>query len=723
MFRAAALFAALACFVGVAVHAAPVACSGDCARTLFNAATAQVCDYIDVDVTANGAAGPVIGTSVYTTTTDIGGAAAHAGILGHGVTGTVRLYWMGQQALLYGSTLAVAGYSSVASARQLTPAAGVLVTSPTATCDAAEISINVTVLHAAVLAKLANPAALTAAYGAGYFSSDSDLSRAFIVDGWSPVITPSDQPSLAPLVPMLLYVHYIGTRSVFLPTGPTSAYLSTARSAPSHAYAFATHGASQPHAASLSVNDFPVRLNHTNTNLPTNAVYGAAPYYSRASCVVRAAVQQGDLSPYEGRRMWVHLAPEATRFYAAASNGIASLYADDAAGGFQITMSDTPPPKYPNGAAVAFVRFFITTTFSTATTLRGTNVYAYDSDLAKVAFHSGLSNVLRMVNAYVFDIGTTPYLFASTYYGVASSAITNTRAIYMSYDPRPSLVTNDTLTRFRVIPTPVSGTMYGTTYYAQSSDLTSATLHAGLGTLGVPVEVYVTLIGARSIFLASARYGFLSVATAASMSAFCLSLTPSDGLAPPEAADPLVTQVTLTLTQRSTALYGTDYYRFDSELTIAAHHMQYLPFEETRVLFVHLLGARRNFLSTTRGAVTSTAVAWNGWSVPALAFAIRDTAVYDPAWAPDVMDGHRVRACVQHDCHPRAAAAGVQRRDDDGLCERERYYDRLVLPAVAVRDAPNRGNVVTRLGHYRGDGDDGRRVAQPRQRLRDAVLP
>jgi hypothetical protein len=290
------------------------------------------------------------------------------------------------------------------------------------------------------------------------------------------------------------------------------------------AFAFATHGASQPHAAAASASDWPIRLNHTNANLPNTTVYGVAPYYS---CVVCAAVQQGELSPYQGRSIWIHLSPEATRFYAAASNGVASMYADDASGGFQIPVSDTPPPKYENGPAVTFVRFSITTIFSPLTTLRGTSVYAFNSDVAKVAFHSGLSNVLTMVNAFVFDIGTTPYLFASTCYGVVSSSTTSIRAVYMSYDPRPSLITNDTLTRFRVTPTPVSGSIYGTTYYTQSSDLTAATLHAGLGTLGVLVEVYVTLIGTRSIFYSSARYGFVSLAGTTSTSAFCLSLTPS----------------------------------------------------------------------------------------------------------------------------------------------------------------------------------------------------
>jgi hypothetical protein len=124
-------------------------------------------------------------------------------------------------------------------------------------------------------------------------------------------------------------------------------------------------------------------LNHTSTNLPNTTVYGVAPYYSQRSCVVCAAVQQGELSPYQGRVMWIHLSPEATRFYAASSNGVASYYTDDPSGGFQLTTSDTVPQAYVNGADVTFVRVFITSTFSPSTTLRGTNVYAYDADVAK----------------------------------------------------------------------------------------------------------------------------------------------------------------------------------------------------------------------------------------------------------------------------------------------------------------------------------------------------
>lgn len=157
-----------------------------------------------------------------------------------------------------------------------------------------------------------------------------------------------------------------------------------------------------------------------------------------------------------------------------------------------------------------------------------------------------------------------------------------------------------------------TGTVWGTDSYSVLSDLPTAAVHAGILAPGQSAKVRIIPAGSLSQFAGSTRNGVSSLGSFFYQGAIRLQLAPIGGAWPGLNG----TDLAITGAYSSNNLYGTDYYKYDSDLSAAAVHLGLVAAGQTKTLRF-LQGPIVSFVGSTRFGIPS----WN-WGIALESFTL-----------------------------------------------------------------------------------------------------
>ncbi|CAM2730288.1 unnamed protein product, partial [Rotaria socialis] len=252
-------------------------------------------------------------------------------------------------------------------------------------------------------------------------------------------------------------------------------------------------------------------------------------------------------------------------------------------------------------------------------TVYGTDIYGDQSNLAAAAVHSGVLSVgqtriiivtiLAGQNSYA---GSSRNNVTSLPLGVWNGSFSFFQLTSPStLDPYQALVG-------RSFPVLLSGTaeswVGGSDIYSTNSDVSTASVHAGVRAKGQTAIVIVTILAGQSSYLSTSRNQVQSWSFGSWATSFCFgSLSSPTNLMSYRSQVGRMFAFLLQGVNSNAAVYGTDIYGDQSNVAAAAVHSGVLSVGQTQIIIVTILAGQNWYVGSSRNNITSLPLGvWNG---------------------------------------------------------------------------------------------------------------
>jgi hypothetical protein len=631
----------------------PLQCVGACGETIFDPSTAQVCDRVDVNVTGTTAGPLVGGDIYDAATTDLGAAAVHAGLVAAGESKVIAAFWAGPRSAFYAVTRnGLTSHASTTDSNGIlltvdtsacptfsataTPVQNVVAawpsSGPTAVGATYYATANTTVNAALIVSNIVDEG--TTFTGTLYLHAIANHAPFYTVTMRGRTTTASDASAEAFSVsklaetpaydPQRTRVQWDGSSEGGVTGWGLYMWNSSLNAAIAHSgrwplnrpatvevlhhrdqefflsatqYGVESFGAYTPGIlqAAFAVADAFDRYDLPPTSTTTVGPIACevdvlsprltgATFYKYDSDLNDAVFQSEVAQVNTLTRVVVHHIGLRSAFYGNDFRGIASEgYSGPAVPAVFVSASEVPP----TAAELKTVK--VRMTRKSEGSCVGHGYYSARSNLALVAFHSGLVRPGETASLMVHSVGVKNVFYSSSYRGVACGGSAEAAEAVMLYSSAPA-------------PVPYSGTgvyavnvtatrvncdnMWGFHAYTVWSDVTCIAQQQGLLKLGETKEVYVHNVGTQSVFRAMRLRGCTSKSHVGVAPAIMVTEDPTVPPTPPDLATTPFAFTIYADDLTTSEAYGAGVYHHASDLKRAAMAEGLITLGETGSIWV-----------------------------------------------------------------------------------------------------------------------------------------
>ncbi|CAM4985788.1 unnamed protein product, partial [Rotaria socialis] len=356
----------------------------------------------------------------------------------------------------------------------------------------------------------------------------------------------------------------------------------------------------------------------TGNNQNWFSVWGT-DIYTDSSSVAAAAVHAGVLLNGQTGTLTVTLLSAQTSYLATTRNAVNSQSSGSSAGSFCFGSLSSPTNLMSYRGQVGRMFPFLLQGVKSNATVYGTDIYGDQSNLAAAAVHSGVLSVgqtriiivtiLAGQNSYA---GSSRNNVTSLPLGVWNGSFSFFQLTSPStLDPYQALVG-------RSFPVLLSGTaeswVGGSDIYSTNSDVSTASVHAGVRAKGQTAIVIVTILAGQSSYLSTSRNQVQSWSFGSWATSFCFgSLSSPTNLMSYRSQVGRMFAFLLQGVNSNAAVYGTDIYGDQSNVAAAAVHSGVLSVGQTQIIIVTILAGQNWYVGSSRNNITSLPLGvWNG---------------------------------------------------------------------------------------------------------------